>query len=187
MRPAGFWALQPEGFVMSSVRKPALDWMQQEAKKRLLLLDGSWGVMIQGFRLKEEDFRGSALRQSSSRSQRQQRSSHSHQARDHPRYRPPVSGSRRRFHRDQHLQFQLHQPGGLWPGPSGGRIERSGRAAGARIVRRIHHRRAPAPGRGRAGPGQPHRLHLARRQRPGLPQHHLRRIARHLSRRRRAA
>ena len=32
--------------------------MKQEAKKRLLLLDGSWGVMIQGFKLGEEDFRG---------------------------------------------------------------------------------------------------------------------------------
>jgi 5-methyltetrahydrofolate--homocysteine methyltransferase len=43
---------------MSSVRAARLDWMRQEAKKRLLLLDGSWGVMIQGFKLKEEDFRG---------------------------------------------------------------------------------------------------------------------------------
>jgi 5-methyltetrahydrofolate--homocysteine methyltransferase len=32
--------------------------MKQEAQKRLLLLDGSWGVMIQGFKLGEEDFRG---------------------------------------------------------------------------------------------------------------------------------
>jgi len=43
---------------MSSVRVARLDWMRREAKKRLLLLDGSWGVMIQGFKLKEEDFRG---------------------------------------------------------------------------------------------------------------------------------
>ncbi|HEV7959581.1 MAG TPA: homocysteine S-methyltransferase family protein, partial [Rhizomicrobium sp.] len=43
---------------MSSVRSARLEWMRQEAKKRLLLLDGSWGVMIQGFKLKEEDFRG---------------------------------------------------------------------------------------------------------------------------------
>jgi 5-methyltetrahydrofolate--homocysteine methyltransferase len=41
-----------------SVRSARLDWMHREAKKRLLLLDGSWGVMIQGFQLKEEDFRG---------------------------------------------------------------------------------------------------------------------------------
>jgi 5-methyltetrahydrofolate--homocysteine methyltransferase len=43
---------------MSSARIARLDWMQEEAKKRLLLLDGSWGVMIQGFKLKEDDFRG---------------------------------------------------------------------------------------------------------------------------------
>jgi 5-methyltetrahydrofolate--homocysteine methyltransferase len=32
--------------------------MKQEAKKRILLLDGSWGVMIQGYKLSEADFRG---------------------------------------------------------------------------------------------------------------------------------
>ena len=92
--------------------------------------------MIQGYKLGEDDFRGRALRQSSARAQGQQRSSHADQARDHPRHRPPISGSRRRFHRDQHLQFQLHQPGRLRPGPSGGRVERGRRAAGARALRR---------------------------------------------------
>jgi len=43
---------------MNFSRQARIDWMKQEAKKRLLLLDGSWGVMIQGFRLGEEDFRG---------------------------------------------------------------------------------------------------------------------------------
>ena len=64
-----------------------------------------------------------------------------------------------------------------------GELNEAGRPAGARIVRRIYHRRPSAPGGGRAGSGQPHRLHLARRQRSGLPQHHFRPIARHLSRR----
>jgi 5-methyltetrahydrofolate--homocysteine methyltransferase len=41
-----------------STRDARIQWMKQEAAKRLLLLDGSWGVMIQGFKLKEEDFRG---------------------------------------------------------------------------------------------------------------------------------
>src|SRR6202453_1585468 len=41
-----------------STREARIQWMKQEAQKRLLLLDGSWGVMIQGFKLKEEDFRG---------------------------------------------------------------------------------------------------------------------------------
>jgi len=43
---------------MSFDRTARIDWMKREAKKRLLLLDGSWGVMIQGFKLGEEDFRG---------------------------------------------------------------------------------------------------------------------------------
>jgi 5-methyltetrahydrofolate--homocysteine methyltransferase len=43
---------------MSFTRDARIAWMKEEAKKRLLLLDGSWGVMIQGFGLGEEDFRG---------------------------------------------------------------------------------------------------------------------------------
>ncbi len=43
---------------MSFDRNARIAWMNQEAKKRLLLLDGSWGVMIQGFKLGEDDFRG---------------------------------------------------------------------------------------------------------------------------------
>ncbi len=43
---------------MSFDRDGRIAWMAQEARKRLLLLDGSWGVMIQGFRLGEDDFRG---------------------------------------------------------------------------------------------------------------------------------
>jgi len=43
---------------MTVARNARIAWMKQEAQKRLLLLDGSWGVMIQGFKLGEEDFRG---------------------------------------------------------------------------------------------------------------------------------
>jgi 5-methyltetrahydrofolate--homocysteine methyltransferase len=43
---------------MSFDRNGRLKWMKEEAKERLLLLDGSWGVMIQGFKLGEDDFRG---------------------------------------------------------------------------------------------------------------------------------
>src|SRR6185295_18857230 len=43
---------------MSFDRNARIGWMKEEAKKRLLLLDGSWGVMIQGFKLGEADFRG---------------------------------------------------------------------------------------------------------------------------------
>src|SRR5277367_3454765 len=39
-------------------RSYRIAWLKEQAKKRILLLDGSWGVMIQGYGLKEEDFRG---------------------------------------------------------------------------------------------------------------------------------
>ncbi|HEX4270692.1 MAG TPA: homocysteine S-methyltransferase family protein, partial [Rhizomicrobium sp.] len=45
-------------FDMQRGREARIQWMKQEAQKRLLLLDGSWGVMIQGFKLQEDDFRG---------------------------------------------------------------------------------------------------------------------------------
>ena len=43
---------------MSFSRDARLQWMKDEAKKRILLLDGSWGVLIQGYKLGEDDFRG---------------------------------------------------------------------------------------------------------------------------------
>jgi 5-methyltetrahydrofolate--homocysteine methyltransferase len=43
---------------MSFDRAARIRWMEEEARRRVLLLDGSWGVMIQGFGLKEDDFRG---------------------------------------------------------------------------------------------------------------------------------
>jgi len=44
---------------MSFDRAARIRWMKEEARKRILLLDGSWGVMIQGYKLGEDDFRGS--------------------------------------------------------------------------------------------------------------------------------
>jgi len=43
---------------MSPSREARITWMKEEAQQRLLLLDGSWGVMIQGYKLGEDDFRG---------------------------------------------------------------------------------------------------------------------------------
>ena len=43
---------------MSFDRQSRIRWMKEEARKRILLLDGSWGVLIQGYRLGEDDFRG---------------------------------------------------------------------------------------------------------------------------------
>jgi len=40
-----------------SERQKRIAWLKAEARKRILLLDGSWGVMIQGYRLNEGDIR----------------------------------------------------------------------------------------------------------------------------------
>jgi 5-methyltetrahydrofolate--homocysteine methyltransferase len=42
---------------MSFDRSARIRWLKEEAQRRVLLLDGSWGVMIQGYGLKEDDFR----------------------------------------------------------------------------------------------------------------------------------
>jgi 5-methyltetrahydrofolate--homocysteine methyltransferase len=39
-------------------REQRLNWLRETAQQRILVLDGSWGVMIQGYRLTEQDFRG---------------------------------------------------------------------------------------------------------------------------------
>jgi 5-methyltetrahydrofolate--homocysteine methyltransferase len=39
-------------------RESRLAWLKVQAQARILLLDGSWGVMIQGYGLSEADFRG---------------------------------------------------------------------------------------------------------------------------------
>ena len=43
---------------MKLVRKKRLEWLMKTARERILVLDGAWGVMIQGFGLSEADFRG---------------------------------------------------------------------------------------------------------------------------------
>jgi 5-methyltetrahydrofolate--homocysteine methyltransferase len=43
---------------MSFDRASRIAWMTEQARERILLLDGSWGVMIQGYGLNEADFRG---------------------------------------------------------------------------------------------------------------------------------
>ena len=40
-------------------RADRISWIKSQAKERILVLDGSWGVMIQGYKLAETDFRGS--------------------------------------------------------------------------------------------------------------------------------
>ena len=41
-----------------TARDKRIEWLHRTARERILLLDGAWGVMIQGYRLSEQDFRG---------------------------------------------------------------------------------------------------------------------------------
>jgi len=47
---------------MSFDRAARIAWLIREARERVLLLDGAWGVMIQGYGLSEADFRGERFR-----------------------------------------------------------------------------------------------------------------------------
>jgi 5-methyltetrahydrofolate--homocysteine methyltransferase len=47
---------------MIAMRRKRLDWLMHTARERILLLDGAWGVMIQGYRLTEADFRGARFK-----------------------------------------------------------------------------------------------------------------------------
>ncbi len=50
--------IRPERNCHEFYPRPTYRLAEEEAKKRILLLDGLWGVMIQGYKLGEGDFRG---------------------------------------------------------------------------------------------------------------------------------
>jgi 5-methyltetrahydrofolate--homocysteine methyltransferase len=43
---------------MNVLRRKRLEWLLRTARERILVLDGAWGVMIQGYGLGEAEFRG---------------------------------------------------------------------------------------------------------------------------------
>ena len=119
-----------------------------------------------------------ALRRLDPRRQGQQRPAEPHPARDHRLDPPDLPRGRCRHRRDQHVHRDLDRAGGLRHAGPRLRDQPGGCPGGARGLRRGVHRRA-APLRGRlAGADQPHRVDLARRQRPRRPQRHLRRAGR---------
>lgn len=44
------------------LKSPVREHLQQLLEERILVLDGSWGVLLQGSGLSEEDFRGEQFR-----------------------------------------------------------------------------------------------------------------------------
>ncbi len=127
-------------------------------------------------------FSGKPPRQSRPRPQGQQRSPDADQTRNHSRHQPLLSRRGCGHSGNQHLQFDRDRAGRLWPRTSGGRAERSRRTDRAGGLRRGLHVVAPPACGGRARPHQPDGVIVARRERRGVPQHHLRCAARNLSR-----
>ena len=145
--------------------------------RRILVLDGAMGTMIQNHKLTEAGYRGDALPRLARGSQGQQRSARPHAARADRRDPSRVPRGRRGSHRDQHVQLQPAVDGGLRHGGAGLRAELHRGAHRARRRGRMDRADAgpAALRRGRARTDQQDRIDLARRQRSGLPQHHVRR------------
>ena len=162
---------------MSFDRKGRIAWLMEQAKERILLLDGSWGVMIQGRGLGEGDFRGARF------------GSHSHDLKGNNDLltltRPDIIRDIGHAYLDAgadiietntfnsttisqadyglaHLVDELNE--------TGARLARD-------RLRRSFDGKPPAARRRRPGADQPHRFDFARRERSRLSQYHLRRSA----------
>ena len=119
---------------------------------------------------------GRALQRLAPGPQGQQRPAEPHPAGDHQGHPRRLSRGRRRHSRDQLLQFHGGLARRLWDGEHGLRAQPRGRAAGSGRRQRVREPWArPALRGGGAGPHQPDGVALARRQRPRLPQHRVRR------------
>jgi 5-methyltetrahydrofolate--homocysteine methyltransferase len=142
--------------------------------QRILILDGAMGTMIQRYGLGEADFRGERL------------ADHAVDVRGNNELlcltRPDIV---REIHqaylaagadldRDQHLRCDLDCPGRLPLGASRLRDERRSGAIARAGLRRVLDRRAAALCGRRTRTDTEDGLDLARRQRPGCPQRHLR-------------
>ena len=150
--------------------------------KRILVLDGAMGTMVQRHQLTEADFRGARFKDHPKDLRGNNDVLVLTRPGRHRRDPPAVPRGRRRHHRDQHLQRHGDRAGGLRARAAGLRAEPRGREAGARGVRRVHREGSVAAALRRRldGADQPHPVDLARREQPGVPQHDVRRAARRL-------
>ena len=170
---------------MPRTRAERLALLEPLLQRRILLLDGAMGTMIQTYRLEERDFRGERFANCAPGAAGQQRPALPDPAEDHRRHPCRLPRGRRGYPGDQFVHQQRQLPGRLWPRGPGLRAEPRRGGAGPRGGRPVRAAGArPSPVRRRsAGPHQPHRLALPRRQRPGVPQHRFRRPGGHLRRR----
>ena len=138
------------------------------SEERILIIDGAMGTMIQGYKLGESDYRGERFCELAYRHQGQQRPAGAEPSRRHSRITtstaPPVPTSSR--------PTPSTPPASPWPTT---RWKRSRpRSTGRRPAWPAPWRTSGRPGSGEtalccrgAGPHQPHRLHLAGRERSG--------------------
>ena len=149
------------------------------ARERILILDGAMGTQIQGLGLGEDDFTGHgacAVHGHPQQGNNDLLILTQPEAIEEIHYRYAIAGadivetntfsSTRIAQADYGMQERVYE------------LNRPGRAAGPPRLRPRRGRGRPAAlRRRRARADQPHRLDLARRQRPGLPRRHLRRPA----------
>ena len=96
--------------------------------RRILILDGAMGTMIQRYKLVRGGLPWRTLCRPPGRRARQQRAAAAHAADGHPGDPRAVPGRRRGPDRDQHLRRHLDRAGGLPDGAPGLRDEPRGRA-----------------------------------------------------------
>ena len=143
----------------------------RELERRILVIDGAMGTLLQAHGLSEDEYRGERLRGLGEGRQGQPRAPEPEPARPGRGRAPPVPGGRGRHRRDQHLQRQPHLAGRLRHRGARPRPERRGGARGAQGRRRGDGGRARPHGLGgrRARPDQQDRVAVARRERPRRP------------------
>ena len=124
--------------------------LRAEAAKRIIVKDGAYGTSVQARKLQAADYCGGL---DLLKDQRQQRPSEHQQAGGRPLDLRKLRGGWRRDSRDEHVQRQCDQPGGLWCGSAGGADQPGGCADHARgSATAIQRRTASRVGlRGRSG------------------------------------
>ena len=139
--------------------------------RRILIIDGAMGTVVQRHQLTEADFRGDRFAAHPRDLKGDNEVLGAHPTRRHRLHPRRIFCGRGRHRRDQHLRRHRHRPGRLRSGGAGLRAEPRGRPPGpgrGRGVVRAHARPPPFRGR-RHGPHQQDPVALAGRERPGFP------------------
>ena len=153
-----------------TVRPDATEELAAALRERILVIDGAMGTMIQQYKLDEAQYRGERMADHPADLRRRQRPAVADPARPDPRDPHGLPRRRRRHHLHQHLQRHPHLAGRLRPRGRLLRAEPRRRGPRPRVRRPGRDARSAALRRRVAGPHHPHRLDLARRQRPGRAQ-----------------